>query len=514
MPREPAMNVKSALCRGERGGVSPPIRSATQLASAADAGSVPHGSRRAFLQQSALGFGSLALAHLLARDGLLAAGEAERSASERFDLRPRLGHFPAQARSMILLFQNGGPSQMDLFDHKLELQKRDGQVYAEKVEVLQPGNSNQLMASPFKFQKQGACGMELSDLLPHLGSVADDLCLVRSMHTDNNNHPQALRAFLTGKIFPGRPTLGAWVAYGLGTENQNLPAFIALRDPKGYNSGGSLNWDSGWLPPLFRATEFQSQGAPVLNLQPAIGLPDGVQRGDLRFLAELNEEHRRRFPHESDLEARIRHYELAARMQLSTEAVLDLSQETEATQKAYGMDKPATADYGKRCLMARRLVEAGVRFVQLDAPIRTPWDNHSNLKQGIEEIAGKVDQPSAALIRDLKQRGLLEETIVVWTGEFGRLPVSQNGNGRDHNRNAFGLFAAGGGFKSGHIHGATDEFGYRSVEGRVSCPDFMATLLSLLGLDHERLTYFHNGREETLTDPAVSHAHVVDQLLA
>jgi hypothetical protein len=465
-------------------------------------------SRRAFLQHSALGFGSLALAHLCAHDGLLAASR------RAFDLRPRPGDYPARARAVILLFQNGGPSQMDLFDPKPELTSRSGQEYTEKFEVLQPGNSKQLMGSPFKFKPYGECGMELSDMLPHLGSVADEMCLVRSMYTENNNHPQAMRLFLTGKAFFGRPTLGAWTAYALGTENQNLPAFVALRDPKGHNTGGTLNWDNGWLPAVYRATEFQSQGSPVLNLHSAVKLPAGAQRADLDFLEQLNEEHRRRFPQEDDLEARIRHYELAARMQLSAEKVLDLTEETEATQKAYGMDRPPTADYGKRCLMARRLVEAGVRFVHIDAPIRTPWDHHSNLKQGIEEIAPKVDQPAAALIRDLKQRGLLESTIVVWTGEFGRLPVSQGGNGRDHNRNAFGLFAAGGGFKNGHIHGATDDFGYRAVEGKISVFDFLATLLNQLGIDHERLTYFHNGREETLTDPAVSKARVVDELLA
>lgn len=469
-------------------------------------------SRRAFLRDSALGFGAVALADLLAREGLLAA-DSGAGGKPLVDLRARPGHFTGPARAVILLFQNGGPSQMDLFDPKPELQKRDGQKYAEKVEVLQTGNSDQLMAGVFPFKKHGECGMELSDRLPHLGSIADELCLVRSMYTENNNHPQALRLFLTGKIFPGRPTLGAWVSYALGTENQNLPAFVALRDPKGYNSGSSLNWDSGWLPAVYRGTEFQSQGSPVLNLHPAVGLPAGAQQADLQLLARLNEEHARRFPLEGDLEARIRHYELAARMQLSAERTLDLSNETEATQKSYGMDQPATADYGKRCLMARRLVESGVRFVHVEAPIRTPWDSHSNLKQGIEEIAKKVDQPSAALIADLKQRGLLESTIVIWTGEFGRLPVSQNGNGRDHNRNAFGLFVAGGGFKKGYIHGKTDDFGYRAIEGRIGCPDFMATLLNQMGIDHEQLTYRHNGRDETLTDPAVSRARVADELL-
>jgi uncharacterized protein (DUF1501 family) len=252
----------------------------------------------------------------------------------------------------------------------------------------------------------------------------------------------------------------------------------------------------------------------VLNLNSSVELPPGAQKTDLEFVARLNEDHYRRYPLEKDLEARIRHYELAARMQVSAERTLDLSGETEQTQKLYGMDRPATADYGKRCLMARRLVESGVRFVHVEAPIRTPWDSHSNLKQGIEEIAMKVDQPSSALIQDLKQRGQLDSTIVIWTGEFGRLPVSQNGNGRDHNRNAFGLFVAGGGFKKGYIHGATDDFGYRSVENRIGCPDFMATLLYQLGIDHEQLTYFYNGREETLTDPAVSEALVASELLA
>jgi hypothetical protein len=471
----------------------------------------PEYSRRNLLRNSALGFGSLALAHMLARDGMAGDGAAT---AQRSDQAAQAAHFAPRAKAMILLFQNGGPSQMELFDHKPELSRRDGQVYAEKVEVLQTGNSDKLMSGVYKFQRHGGCGMELSEKLPGLGSVADDLCLVRSMYTENNNHPQALRLILTGKIFPGRPTLGAWVSYGLGTENQNLPAFVALRDPRGYNSGGSLNWDNGWLPAVYRATEFQSQGAPVLNLRSGVSLAQGAQAADLELLAELNRRHHARHPLENDLEARIRQYELAARMQLSAERVLDLSDETEATHKMYGMDRPATADYGKRCLMARRLVESGVRFVHLDAPVHNAWDSHSNLKQGIDEIAAKVDQPAAALIRDLKQRGLLASTIVVWGGEFGRLPVSQNGNGRDHNRNAFGVFIAGGGFKSGHIHGATDEFGYRAVEGRVSCHDLNATFLHQLGLDHERLMHFHNGREETLTDPAVTRATVVDELLA
>jgi hypothetical protein len=461
-------------------------------------------SRRAFLRTSGIGIGTLALADLLRADGLLAADDP---------LRARAGHFTARARAVILLFQNGGPSHMDLFDPKPQLQKSDGKTIGEKVEVLQPGNSDRLMASPFAFKPHGQSGMEFSSLLPHLGSLADRVCLVRSMFTDNNNHPQAIRVITGGKIFPGRPTLGAWIAYGLGTENQNLPAFVALRDAKGYNSGGSLNWDNGWLPAVYRGVEFQSQGVPVPDLHPTAPLPPGVQQNELGLLDRLNRAHQRAHPLESDLEARIRHYELAARMQLVAEGVLDISNERPETRRLYGLDEPATADYGKRCLMARRLIESGVRFVHVDAPVRTPWDNHSDLKKGIEEIAAKVDGPSAALITDLARRGLLDETIVLWAGEFGRLPVSQNGNGRDHNRHAFGLLVAGGGFKGGHVHGATDDVGYRVAEGRVTCHDLQATLLHQLGLDHERLTYLHDGREESLTDPAVTRARVVAELI-
>ncbi|MEX2559870.1 MAG: DUF1501 domain-containing protein, partial [Pirellulales bacterium] len=397
---------------------------------------------------------------------------------------------------------------------KPELAKRHGQKHPDQVESFQPGSqTNELMGSPFKFRRYGSCGMEFSELLPQLGSLADDLCLVRSMFSENNNHPQGLRAINSGKIFPGRPTLGAWVSYALGTENQNLPAYVVLRDPEGYNSGGTMAWDNGWLPALYRGTEFQSKGAPVLDLHPAQPRPESIQRNNLELLAWFNEEHRRRYPGESELEARILHYELAARMQLAAERVLDLSGETAATREMYGLDNPVTGNYGTRCLMARRLVESGVRFVQVTAPSGMPWDNHGGLKDAIAKVAATTDGPAEALIRDLKNRGLLESTIVLWTGEFGRLPISQNGDGRDHNRHAFGLLLAGGGFKAGHVHGATDEFGYKAVEDRVSCPDLLATLLWQLGLDHDRLSYPHAGREETLTDSAVSGAGVVAQIV-
>jgi hypothetical protein len=481
------------------------------------AGGAPGGvwSRRQFLQESSFGFGAAALSYLLAADGLRAEDPVRQPApGTSTTLRPSSPHFHAQANAVIVLLQNGGPSQMDLFDPKPELQKRDGQKHSERIESFQPGGeSNALMASSFQFAQHGQCGMEFSELLPNIAALADDLCMVRSMYSDNNNHPQALRCLNTGKIFPGRPTLGAWVSYALGTENQNLPAYVVLRDPDGYNSGGTMAWDNGWLPALFRGTEFQSKGAPVLNLQPATPVPADVRRNDLELLAKLNEEHRRLYPGESDLEARIRNYELAARMQLAAGEVLDVSGEPESIQKLYGLDKPQTSDYGKRCLMARRLVESGVRFVLVTAPAGMPWDNHSNLKHDLQQVTGKVDQPVAALIGDLKSRGLLESTIVLWTGEFGRLPISQHGNGRDHNQYAFTVLLAGGGFRGGTTYGATDELGYRSVDRRTSCPDLLATILHQLGLNHEAVGYSHHGRTETLTDAAVTGARVVREIL-
>jgi hypothetical protein len=467
-------------------------------------------SRRDMLRTTGLGFGALALGGILDSEGALAAADA----ASRFDLRARPAHFAPRAKSVIMLMQNGGPSQMELFDPKPELNKRAGQVHRDKVEMFQPGSeSNKLLACPFKFHARGECGMEISEALPHLSEVADDLCLVRSMHTGHNNHTESLVMLTSGKLFPGRPTLGSWVSYGLGTANQNLPSYIVLRDPDGYPGTGSTLWQNGWLPALYRGTEFSAQGTPVLNLRPSAPLPEGAQRDDLEFLALMNARHREGYSHESALEARIRNYELAARMQLAAGDVLDLSRETAATRTLYGLDNPTTTGYGSRLLMARRLVESGVRFVQVFPAAGNPWDSHGDVKTEIEKIAAKTDLPSAALIRDLKSRGLLDSTIVLWTGEFGRLPVSQNGKGRDHNRNGFSLLLAGGGFKPGYVHGATDDVGYRAVEKPVHVTDLFATLLHQLGLDHNKLTFRHHGRDETLTDAAVSGAKVVHELV-
>jgi len=471
-------------------------------------------SRRKFLASSGLGMGSLALAFLLDRDRLQAdesTGALLKTAAYN-DVAPRPGHFPGKARAVIQFCQEGGPSQVDLFDPKPELTKRDGQPHPDKLEAVGAKNKNVLLASPFSFQRFGDCGMELSELIPHLGGLADELCLVRSMYTEHNNHPEANAMIQSGKTFAGRPVIGAWISYALGTENQNLPAYIVLRDPRGYGGNTKRSWTNGWLPALYQGVEFSSKGKPVQYLTPEEPIPPAAQRNGFLLLSKLNAEHLRENAGDSELEARIRNYELAARMQLAAGAALDLSGETSATRALYGLDDPATADYGARCLMARRLIESGVRFVQIVTPLEG-WDHHSKLKDNLTKICAATDQPAAALIRDLKSRGLFESTLIMWTGEFGRLPTTENDDGRDHNRNAFSLVMAGGGFKGGYVHGATDDFGYKAIEKRVSVPDLHATILHLLGLDHERLKYLYHGRNETLTDPAVSGAKIVAELL-
>lgn len=465
----------------------------------------PHAlTRRELLARSGLGFGSLALAALLQDDLHAAGGKASTGT-----------HFAPRAKAVIQLMQTGGPSQMDLFDPKPELQKRGGQPSPLEVEKFFPGSGDTLLPSPFLFARYGRCGMTLSTMLPEVGKLADDLCLVRSMFTEHNNHTEATVMINTGKTSMGRPAVGAWCSYALGTENRNLPSFVVLRDPKKYDTAGSLSWSSGYLPAVHQGTEFNSQGVPVSNLYSSRPVPPAAAREKLDLLARLNERHREKFPQESELEARIQNYELAARMQNSAVDVLDTARETEATRRLYGLDDPATAAYGTRCLMARRLIESGVRFVQVFCDqTGQAWDHHNRLPVELPQLCRQTDRPAAALLRDLKQRGLLDETIVLWTGEFGRLPISQNPDGRDHNRHAFSLFLAGGGFRGGTVYGATDDFGYRAVENRVSVPDLHATLLQQLGLDHHRTAVRHHGRDETLTDPAVTGAKVVEALIA
>jgi hypothetical protein len=466
-------------------------------------------SRRRMLERSCLGFGSIVLADLLNAD-------TKPSSEVRVysDLAARSTHFPAKAKAVIQLVQNGGPSQMDLFDPKPELARRAGQPHPDGVEIHQPGNHNLLLPSPFEFHRYGQCGMDVSDALPHTASIVDDLCFVRSMHTEHNNHLEGLNMLLTCKIFAGRPVMGAWVSYALGTENQNLPAYVVLRDASGYTVGGKTLWANGYLPALYQGIEFSMKGAPVHHLNPPEPLPPGSQRASLGYLAKLNVDHLRDHPGESELEARIHNFELAARMQLAAGDVLDLSKETEATKKLYGLDNPLSADYGMRCLMARRLVEKGVRFVQVTVSPGQPWDHHNDIKGTLPKIATEVDRGSAALIKDLKSRGMLDSTIVMWAGEFGRLPTTQNGGGRDHNRNAFTLWFAGGGFKKGLAYGETDDFGYKAVVNRVGVPDMIATVLNQLGLDHKRVQYPYGGRLETPSDVTVTGAKVVPGLVS
>jgi hypothetical protein len=462
--------------------------------------------RRAFLADYCGGIGALALAHLLQNEACAGGPRRDPLAA----VAPRhAGH----AKSVICLFQHGGPSQMDLFDAKPQLTRHNGEAYPGKVEVHFAHASTNLLASPFRFRKHGQSGMELSDLLPHTAGVADNLTLVRSMTTTSVDHESALRLIHTGTFFAGKPSLGSWVVYGLGSMRQELPAYVVLGDPGGLPVDGTKNWSAGYLPAVYQGTAFRPSGSPVLHLQtPSEILPEARQQ-QLDFLRTLNAEHLRRHPANSELEARITNYELAAKMQSAVPEALDVAQESKETHALYGLDQPATEDYGRRCLVARRLVERGVRFVQVFLSGQ-PWDTHSNNAKTLGGLCAKTDQPSAALIRDLKQRGLLDSTIVLWTGEFGRQPVSQGNDGRDHNRRAFSLWLAGGGFKRGYVYGATDDFGYEAVKDIVRVHDLHATLLDALGLDHERLTYPHDGRDDSLTDSPVTNAEVIEPLLA
>jgi hypothetical protein len=460
--------------------------------------------RRAFLGRYAGCLGSLALAHLFAEDARAGGGP----------LATRSPHHAGKAKAVICLFQHGGPSQMDLFDCKPELNKRHGQAYSGQLEAHFHTQVGKLLGSPYKFRNCGQSGMELSELLPHTARIADDLTLVRSMVTDSVDHEAALRVIHGGKTFPGRPAWGSWVLYGLGAIRQDLPAYVVLSDPGGLPTDGPNNWSSGYLPAVYQGTPFRATGTPVANLVSPAGVTPSSRTNQLRFLDELNAAHLQRHTGSAELEARISNYELAARMQTAVPAVLDISNEPEEVRRLYGLDSKnaATAEYARRCLLARRLIEQGVRFVQIFMSGQ-PWDTHNKNAEQLKQLTERTDQPCAALVQDLKRRGLLDSTIVLWTGEFGRLPVSQGPDGRDHNRHAFSLWVAGGGFKRGCVHGGTDDFGYKSVTDVVHVLDLHATLLHALGLNHERLTYPHAGREDSLTDPGVTKARLVPELL-
>ena len=475
-------------------------------------------SRRAFLARTAGGVGFFALAHLLERDGLLAAdGPPKPGENPPASLAPKPPHRPPKAKAMISLFMHGGPSHVDLFDPKPELTRLSGKEYQGDIHYSFVNRaSKKLFGSPWKFAKRGRCGTEVSELLPHTAGIVDDLCVIRSMHTGFNGHEVSIRYWHGGIAgVTGRPTLGSWVVYGLGSEAQNLPAYMVLSDPGGPPVDAAHNWNGGFLPPLYQGTVLRPQEPRILNLDPPADAAGAVQRQNLDLLAELNRRHLAGRPGEADLEARIASYELAAAMQTAAKEALDVSREPERVRNMYGLDRPETREYGTRCLIARRLVERGVRFVQLFLGGQ-PWDTHNSIRDGLPAVCRRTDRPAAALVADLKQRGLLDTTLVHWGGEIGRLPVCEGDlvakAGRDHNGQGFTCWLAGGGVRGGMTYGATDEVGHKAAVDVVTPNDFQATVLHLLGLDHAKLVYHHGGRAQSLTDGRP--ARVVKDILA
>ena len=472
-------------------------------------------SRRHFLAQQSLGIGSLALAWLLQKDPLRAAPPGQPLLERpKFDLKPKPPLRPAKAKAMISLFMQGGPSHIDLFDPKPELSKRDGMKFDGDIKYDNAAEASaKLLGSPWKFSPRGNCGMELSELLPALGEVADDITLVRSMHTGVNNHGQSIFALNSGRTVAGRPALGSWITYGLGSENENLPAYVVLTDPAGLPVEGVYNWSNGWLPSLYQGTVVRAREPRILNLDPPPHVTPAAQQKFLSYLSALNQEHLAQRPGEDDLAARIASYELAARMQTSAKEAIDIEQESAETHKLYGIDNPESRDWGVRCLIARRLVERGVRFVQVCSGNQT-WDHHGNIKNSLPKRCRETDRPTAALVQDLKQRGLLDSTLVQWGGEMGRLPVVQNEKniGRDHNTYGFSMWLAGGGLKSGYVHGETDELGHKAVTGIVNHFDYHATLHHLFGLADEQILFKRPTGDGSLIDG--QPARVVEEILA
>jgi hypothetical protein len=460
--------------------------------------------RRDFLRSAGSGFGLLALTALLAEDGLLAA-DGPPDLSGESPLSPNLPHHAPRARHVIFLFMSGGPSHLETFDPKPELQRLHGQRLPDSfglVKTRRGVEKNRLLATQRTFQKHGQSGIDVSDLLPCTATCVDDLCVLRGCHGDSVTHPESVYLMNTGSLLMGRPSLGAWAAYGLGTENRNMPAFVVLPDPGGWVKGGAPAWGNGFLPAAYQGTILRGGPSPVLHLRPPPDVSDAQQRRTLDLVNRLNQEHLRQRDVDSELSARIAAYELAYRMQASAPEVVDISGETEATRRLYGLDRKETAEFGLRCLLARRLVERGVRFVQLYCGDTNGWDAHSDIEGNHGRLCLQSDRPIAALLNDLKRRGLLEDTLVLWGGEFGRTPMTEGTSGRDHNPHGFTMWLAGGGVKGGQVIGATDEVGLRAAEDRVHVHDLHATILHLLGFNHRRLTFRHNGRNERLTDNA------------
>ena len=450
--------------------------------------------RRDVLRASAQGFGALALQAMMAR----AAGVG----AATNPLASKQPHFAGKAKRVIFLFMVGAPGQMDTFDPKPALKKFEGQKLPEsfgKVGSQFTDGSTPILSSPWNFKQYGESGMWVSDLFPHLSQCVDDICFVRSFQTDSVVHAPAMYHVHSGRILMGFPSLGAWVTYGLGSESENLPAYVVMPQPEGTPEGGTPCWGPGFLPAVHQGTVFRSGANPIMHLKSPVA-PDR-QRRTLDLLQKMNQMDTE--PLDSEMAARISSYELAFKMQTSAPEAVDFSGESAATKSLYGLDEDRTREFGGRCLLARRLIERGVRYIQIysgGGPVSIQWDAHSHLKKNHEKMAGLTDKPIAGLLRDLKSRGLLEDTLVIWGSEFGRLPMSESGNGRDHNPHGFTMWFAGGGTKGGQAIGQTDDFGLYGVGDRFTMRDFHATILHALGLDQNRLWYLHNGRNEKLTD--------------
>lgn len=472
--------------------------------------------RREFLWETGMGFTGTALTGLLAADGFF-ANRAAASSEGASPLAPKKPHHPVRAKSVIFLFMYGGVSQMDTWDPKPELTRLNGQPIPnlDADPLFKARNPGKLLGSTRTFTPHGQSGIPVCDMFPHLGECVDHLAVIRSMYATSFAHGSGLLQMNTGYLRQGFPSVGSWLTYGLGTENQNLPGFVVMLDQRGGPIGGPPNWGNGFMPATYQGTQFRTSGTPIIDLAPPSGTSAARQRDELDLLGTLNRRHLEQKPGESELAARIATYELAFRMQREAPQAVDLAQESAETQKLYGLDDPTTEPFGRRCLMARRLVERGVRFVQVysgGGHLDQNWDAHGDVNKNHELHCRETDRPIAGLIKDLASRGMLDETLIVWTGEFGRTPTNEGGGkGRDHNPRGFSAWLAGGGIKGGQIYGATDDFGFAAVDKKVSVHDFHATILHLMGIDHRLLTYFHSGRDYRLTDV---EGEVVESIIA
>jgi hypothetical protein len=472
---------------------------------------LPVSSRREFLLRAGGGFGALALSYLLDRDGYFSRGADRVPLLD--PLAPKAPHHNPKAKSVIWLFLEGGPSHIDLFDPKPVLDKLAGQPMPESFgrPITAMGTaSNTLMPSKRTFKQHGKSGIWVSDWYPRIAEHVDDLAILRSCWADGLNHVGSVCQMNTGDILAGRPALGAWTTYGLGSANENLPSFVVLTDA-GEVNGGPKNWSSGFLPAVYQGTQFRNEGTPIFYLTPPKSVGEKQQRSKLNLLGELNRYYAKDKPEDTELAARLNSYELAYRMQAAAPEAVDLASESDTTRQLYGLDNKATEKFGTNCLLARRLVERGVRFVQCYSGSGSGWDAHTDLEENHSKNCAATDVPIAGLLSDLKARGLLESTLVVWGGEFGRTPFNEKGKGRDHNPWGFTIWMAGGGVKGGTVVGSTDEIGLRAVEDPSHVHDIHATILHLLGMEHEALTYLHNGRDER---PTVNSGNVIRKLLA